>query len=122
MADCWLEFHGDFLVDATGDLQIADGDDEVRQRIERRLYTAVGGYIWVRGYGAGLPQKIGSVLTREQIQSVVMSQLALETSIAPSPAPTILIQQQPNQPDTIIISIAYFDAVAGVTVSFDITS
>jgi len=59
MADLWLEWGDDFQVDATGDLLIADGDDEVRQRLERRLFTAVQGYVWHPDYGAGLPQKIG---------------------------------------------------------------
>ena len=33
----------DFVPDATGDLFLAVGDDEVGQRLERRLFTGVGG-------------------------------------------------------------------------------
>jgi hypothetical protein len=85
MTDLCLEWTGDFVVDSSGDLLTVDGDVEVRQRLERRLFTAVRGYVWHKEYGAGLPQKIGSVLSVSQIQSVVSAQLALEASVATSP-------------------------------------
>jgi hypothetical protein len=121
MADVSLEWNSDFEVDATGDLLIVDGDDEVRQRIERRLFTAVNGYVWHQGYGAGLPQKIGSVLTPAQIRAVVTSQLALEASVAPSPPAQIVVSASPNEPELVTISIKYWDAISGDTVSFTIT-
>lgn len=120
MADVSLEWNDDFEPDATGDLLVVDGDDEVRQRLERRLFTAVNGYVWHPSYGAGLPQKVGSVLSVEQIRSVVASQLALEASVAPSPPAQLSVVQQPG--GLVSIGILYFDAKTGVSVSFTITS
>lgn len=122
MPDVSLEWHSDFLIDATGDLLLSDGDDEVRQRLERRLFTAVQGYVWHPEYGAGLPQKIGSVYSREQIQAIVMSQINLEASVATSPPPQVTVTQGPNNPSIISIGIVYWDAQTGVSVSFTITS
>jgi hypothetical protein len=120
MADVSLEWNDDFQPDATGDLIVVDGDDEVRQRLERRLFTAVQGYVWHQDYGAGLPQKIGSVLTVAEIKSVVSSQLALEASVAPSPPAQLTVTGQPG--GTVSIGILYWNAKTGVTVSFSITS
>jgi phage baseplate assembly protein W len=122
MADLWLEWTEDFQADATGDLLIADGDDEVRQRLERRLFTAVKGYVFHPEYGAGLPQKIGSVLSVSDINSIVVSQLALEASVATNPPAQITVSASPNEPGSIGIAIKYSDAVTGDTVSFTITS
>lgn len=121
MADLFLEWGGDFVADSTGDLLIVDGDDEVRQRLERRLFTAAnGGYLWHPEYGAGLPQKIGSVLTVAQIKSICVSQLNLEASVAKSPAAQITVSG--NSDGTVTIAIQYWDAKTGVSVSFEITA
>jgi hypothetical protein len=120
MTDVSLEWMGDFQPDSTGDLQTVDGDDEVRQRLERRLFTAVNGYVWHPSYGAGLPQKIGSVLTVAEIKSICTSQLALEASVAPSPPARLTVTAQPG--GLTVIGIQYWDAKTGVSVSFTITS
>jgi hypothetical protein len=122
MTDVSLEWHADFQVDSTGDLLVVDGDDEVRQRLERRLFTAVQGYVWHPSYGAGLPQKVGSVLSVAEIRSVVASQIALEASVAPNPPPQLTVTASPNQPSLISIGIQYYDAKTGVSVSFSITT
>ena len=122
MADVSLEWHDDFVPDSTGDLLVVDGDDEVRQRLERRLFTAVQGYVWHPDYGAGLPQKIGSVLSVADIKSVCAAQLALEASVAPNPPAQLTVSASPNEPGLITIGIQYWDAVTGVSVSFTITS
>lgn len=121
MTDIFLEWTRDFQPDPTGDLMVVDGDVEVRQRLERRLFTAVKGYVWHPNYGAGLPQKIGSVLSVEEIRSVVAAQLAQEASVAPFPPAILGVAASPNQPSLITISIQYFDAVAKISVSFTIT-
>jgi hypothetical protein len=122
MADLSLEWNGDFEDDATGDLLVVDGDTEVRQRLERRLFTAVNGYVWHKDYGAGLPQKIGSVLSVGEIKSLVTSQLALEASVAPSPPAQLTVSAAANEPDLTEIGIQYWDAQTGVSVSFSITA
>lgn len=120
MTDIFLEWMADFEIDSTGDLLTADGDTEVRQRLERRLFTAVKGYIWHPDYGAGLPQKIGSVLSVEEILSVCRSQLNLEASVAPNPPAQLGVRSQPN--GLVSIDIRYWDAKTGETVSFAITN
>lgn len=122
MADVSLEWHSDFLIDASGDLMVVDGDDEVRQRLQRRLFTAVQGYMWHPSYGAGLPQKVGSVLTVPEIKSIVASQLALEASVASNPPAKLSVTANPNAPDTVMIAIQYWSAQTGVSVSFSITA
>ena len=122
MADVSLEWHDDFEPDATGDLLMVDGDDEVRQRLERRLFTAVQGYVWHPSYGAGLPQKIGSVLSVADIKSVVAQQLALEASVAPNPPAQLTVAASPKEPGLVAIGIQYWDAATGVSVSFTITA
>jgi hypothetical protein len=120
MADVSLEWHDDFQVDATGDLLLVDGDDEVRQRLERRLFTAVQGYVWHPEYGAGLPQKVGSVLSYSEIRAICSSQLTLEASVAPSPPAQLYVSGQPG--GLVSIDIKYWDAATGVSVSFSITA
>lgn len=120
MTDFALEWNDDFQIDSTGDIATVDGDDETRQRLERRLFTAVSGYVWHPTYGAGLPQKVGSVLSVSDIFSVVNSQINLETSVAPIPAPIMSVNMQ--QGGLCVISIQYFDAVLARTVSFSITA
>jgi len=120
MTDVFLEWQGDFMSDATGDLLTVDGDIEVRQRLERRLFTAVQGYVWHKEYGAGLPQKIGSLYSATQIKSICQQQLNLERSVAPNPRPILTVTQQPG--GITIIGIQYWDAVTGVSVSFTITA
>jgi hypothetical protein len=122
MADVSLEWHDDFQDDPTGDLFVVDGDDEVRQRLERRLFTAVEGYVWHKEYGAGLPQKIGSVLSVSQIKSICQQQLNLEASVATNPPAIITVQRDPNQADLTVIGIQYWDARTGLSVSFTITA
>ena len=120
MADVSLEWNDDFEPDSTGDLLVVDGDDEVRQRLERRLFTAVQGYIWHPSYGAGLPQKIGDVMTVPEIKAVCAAQLALEASVAPSPPAQLTVTEQPG--GLCVIGIQYWDAKTGISVSFEITT
>lgn len=120
MADVSLEWHDDFEPDSTGDLLVVDGDDEVRQRLERRLFTATQGYVWHPEYGAGLPQKVGSVLSVPEIKAICNAQLALEASVAPSPPSQLTVTEQAA--GIVIIGIQYWDAVTGTSVSFTITA
>lgn len=120
MADVFLEWNSDFQVDSTGDLQVIDGDVEVRQRLERRLFTAVQGYLWHPEYGAGLPQKVGSVYSLSQIESIVLSQINLEASVATTPPVQVFFNQTPG--GLVGIGIKYWDAATGVAVSFTITN
>ena len=108
MPDIALEWGGDFSFDNTGDLQLVDGDAYVRQKIERRLCTAVRSYIYHLDYGAGLLQQIGLAPSLSTITSLVRAQIALEESVAPSPAPIITVTK--GLGGAFIIEIQYTDA------------
>ena len=121
MPDLSLEWGGDFQISATGDLLLADGDDFARQRLQRRLFTAVQGYIWAKEYGAGLPQKIGSTYQATQIQAIVMSQLAMETAVAANPPPRVAVTAATGIAGLISIDISYTDAQTGAAISFTVS-
>jgi len=123
MADLDLDWGSDLSFTAGGDLALADNDDLTRQRIQRRLFTAVRGYLWHLEYGAGLPQKIGHSGTTTVIQSLIRANIALEASVAPYPLPQVTVTQDTSNPGLWVILIVYFDATLGeqVTLSFDTT-
>jgi hypothetical protein len=116
-----LEWRSDFQLAANGDLALCDSDVETRQRLERRLFTPQKGYVWHPDYGAGLPQRIGSPYTQNQITAIVTSQIYQEASVAPFPPAQIGIDISPNQRDLVGINIKYWDAQTGVAVSFIIS-
>jgi hypothetical protein len=122
MTDVSLEWGGDFIVSASGGLLLADRDDLARQRIERRLFTAVRGYVWHQDYGVGLPQKIGRTVNVNTLTALVRSQIALEAAVAPSPIPQISVVEDANNVGLYTISISYTDAANGSAVSFSIST
>ncbi len=121
MADVALPWNTDLDWGVTGDLLLVDGDDMVQQRIERRLFTAVAGYVWRLDYGAGLLQKIGSNFQPAQIEAIVRGQMLLEDTVAPSPAPKVTVWADPNNPGMQVIRIAYVDAPSGRQIGLTIT-
>lgn len=80
MADLFLEDGADFVLTAAGDLLIATGWDEVRQRVERRIFTnpqttQTNGspvqpeYIFHTDYGLGAEATIGNVWDQSAINA-----------------------------------------------------
>lgn len=123
MADLNLDWGGDLSFTAGGDLALADRDVLTRQRIQRRLFTAIRGYLFHLEYGAGLPQKIGHVGTSTVIQALVRANISLEASVASYPLPQITVTQDTSNPGLFVIIIVYWDATLGeqITLSFDTT-
>lgn len=121
MPDLSLEWKDDFALTASGDLATVDDDDFVRQRIERRLFTAVHGYVFHLDYGAGLPQKIGGLYTPTDIAAIVRSQLFLEDSVARDPPPKISSWTSAEIQGGMIVRIDYTDAPSGRQIGFTIT-
>ena len=121
MADLALEWGGDLSFTPGGDLVLSDADILTRQRIQRRLFTAVRGYLWHLEYGAGLPQKIGNVGTTMVIQALVSANISLEASVASYPRPKVTVTESTASYGLFIIEIDYFNATLGeqVTLSFD---
>ena len=119
MTDYWLDWQDDFHVSPKGGLVLVDGDDEARQRLMRRLCTAVYGYIWHREYGAGLPQKIGDPWQPTAIEAICREQVNLEGSVAPNPPPQINVAE--IIPGMVSIDIKYWSAQTGIAIQFNIT-
>ena len=121
MSDISLEWQGDFQLSPTGGLALSSGDDYARQRIIRRLFTNLQSYIWHQDYGAGLPAKIGTTIRPSQVESIVRSQIALEASVAASPAPKVTVTASRNPPGLYVINIMYTAAATGAPVNLTFT-
>ena len=107
MADLYLDWNSDFQASATGDLQLANSDTQSKQRILRRLLTAVQGYIFHLDYGAGLPQRIGYPARAKVIEGIVKSQIALEASLDPSFPPQVSVTASNQTPGVFTVFIRY---------------
>lgn len=93
MADAFLEWSGDLGLTPAGDLLLVEGADLTRQRIIRRLFTAVQGYLWHPEYGAGIPQRVGKPARERNIAALVRANIALESSVARLPVPMITVAE-----------------------------
>lgn len=101
--EVWLEYGGDFVLQANGDLLLAQDTanttDATMQRLVRLLLTnprvpTAGGYtipgdLFNPSYGAGLPASVGGMYNPnssqglpDSIQSVVTAALAADPSVA----------------------------------------
>lgn len=103
-------FGTDISTDNTGDLMTVGGDGRTQQRIFRRLLTNPGGYIAQPKYGAGLPGFIGKAVDVATITAVIRGQIALEASVAKSPAPQISVTQSADDVSQFNVQINYTDS------------
>jgi hypothetical protein len=98
MPDLSHEFGADLEAGPTGDLAVAQGAAQGRQRVLRRLLTNPGDYIWQPEYGAG-----------------VRSQIFREPAVARSPEPVVEVQADGQ--GRVFVAIRYADADSGETQS-----
>ena len=112
MAELWHVFGNDLTINATGDLLLASGAEQTRQRIIRRLLTNQGDYIWHPTYGAGLGRFIGRPGNERQITGVIRAQVLQETSVARVPPPAVTVTNNGN--NTYYAQIQYTDAATGI--------
>lgn len=103
MSDLYCEYGGDFIIDQSGDIQEAFSWDEVRQKIERDLFTnpaidlpnglqTQAEYIFHPDYGLGLKQYLGQLYKMDvitQMQERTLKQLRQDPAIALSPPPVV---------------------------------
>jgi len=115
MPDLSHEFGADLLAGPTGDLAVAEGAAQGRQRVLRRLLTNPGDYIWQPEYGAGLGRFVGSPAAPERIRAVVRSQIFREPAVARSPEPVVEVQADGQ--GRVFVAIRYADADSGATQS-----
>ena len=115
MPDLSHEFGADLLAGPTGDLAVAEGAAQDRQRVLRRLLTNPGDYIWQPEYGAGLGRFVGSPAAPERIRAVVRSQIFREPAVARSPEPVVEVRSDGQ--GGVFVAIRYADAGSGETQS-----
>ncbi len=115
MPDLSHEFGADLLAGPTGDLAVAEGAAQGRQRVLRRLLTNPGDYIWQPEYGAGLGRFVGSPAAPERIRAVVRSQIFREPAVARSPEPVVEVRSDGQ--GRVFVAIRYADAGSGETQS-----
>ncbi len=113
MNDLFQQWGNDLSVDARGDLALVSGALRAQQRVLRRLLTNPGEYIWQPQYGAGLAQFVGQPANPLQIEAIIRTQLAKESAVAQTPAPTIDVSYDTLGP--IAVMISYVDAASGQT-------
>lgn len=120
LTDIFQWYGSDVGLGPTGDFQQVNGTARTQQRIVRRLCTNPGDYIFHPEYGGGLPGKIGSNASRSEVRAIVQSQIALESSVATLPKPTVTVTAIGN--GGMNIQIQYTDAQtrAPVLLSFDV--
>jgi phage baseplate assembly protein W len=122
LSDLWQIWSTDLQASNTGDLQTATGTDRGQQRIIRRLMTNPGDYIEDPTYGAGLPQYVGAPQSKDTLDKIAgtcTAQILVEAVVAPTPAPVVTLQQQPDF--SLWVSVQYTDAETGEpqTLSFN---
>ncbi|MGC8524355.1 MAG: hypothetical protein ACP5M5_08715 [Acidibrevibacterium sp.] len=113
MNDLFQQWGNDLSVDARGDLALVSGALRAQQRVLRRLLTNPGEYIWQPQYGAGLAQFVGQPANPLQIEAIIRTQLAKESAVAQTPAPTIDVSY--DTLGAIAVMISYVDAASGQT-------
>lgn len=91
MADIYQQWGSDILLSSTGDILLAEGAEEGRLRVLRRLLTNQLDYIWHPPYGAGLPAQIGETTSSAEIEAIVRRQMFYEPAVARDPPPTVKV-------------------------------
>jgi|ERR1700729_210825 len=121
MADLFTWWQEDLTILPDGDLLTVSGTIEGEQRVIRRLLTNPGSYIWNLDYGAGLPKYVGSVADSDAIGALIVSQMTLESCVAQSPLPQVVVTPISNG---INANIRYVDSTVDqlVTVGFNLDS
>ena len=108
MADISHDWGSDLSLGPAGDLALASGLEEGRQRVLRRLMTTLRNYIWHLEYGGSLPLMVGQPADAYAIEGIVRQQMALEACVAATPEPGITVSTD-GQGGT-FLQVTYTDA------------
>ena len=109
------EWGNDLSVGPTGDIGTTLVQNEIQQRIVRRLLTNAGDCIWHLNYGAGLGSYVGEPYSPGDIESTILNQFQHEALVATNPLPTVQINQSmTGSISTISVFVQY--QVAGANI------
>jgi hypothetical protein len=121
MYDIFHEWGSDLTIDSSGDLALSAGSDSVSQRIFRRLLTNPGDYLWNLDYGGGLGQFVGATTNPAAIEASVRTQLLLEASIPPTPAPQVTARIVDPANGYVLATITYADPSTLQPIQLDVS-
>ena len=109
----------DIAVSAIGDMGLVSDTTKGQQRVLRRLLTNPGDYVFHPEYGAGLPSKVGSLATPDELVSLIRGQMLLEDAVAKSPQPVVTVARISGG---VSVQVNYNDATTGkpVILSFSV--
>jgi phage baseplate assembly protein W len=122
MYDIFHEWGSDLAVGSRGDLALSTGSDTVNQRVCRRLLTNAGDYIWNLDYGGGLAQFVGVPANPADIEAIVRTQLALETTVPTTPAPQITASIVDAARGYVVATITYADPSSMAPVQLNVST
>jgi hypothetical protein len=122
MFDIFHEWGGDLAVGSGGDLALVGASQATSQRIRRRLLTNPGDYLWNLDYGGGLALFIGTTAPSSRIEAVVRTQLALESTVAATPAPQVSARLVDAANGYVVANITYADQASSRPVLINVTS
>lgn len=105
MPTLYLDQGEDFALSSSGGLKLADGWEEIRQRILRRLHTnpqsvlddrslVAADYYFHPDYGAGLPRKVGAKMSKEflfELHRIIMEGTVIDQGIDVTIPPTVKV-------------------------------
>ncbi len=111
MTDIAQWFGNDLSVGPSGDLAVATGSFEVKQRILRALMTVPGDYIWYLGFGAGLPAMVGQPANPQRTAAIIRAQVLADPGVAMSPPPRVAVSATSD--GVVTANITYSDATTG---------
>lgn len=114
-----LEPGGDFKLNQNGGLLLANGWNQIRQRILRRLFTnpkmvlsgnvpVSADYIYHQDYGCGLKRKMGEPFnedTRRQLESIIVNAVLDDEGVNTSRPPLVNVTQKD---DRVYITVLVF--------------
>jgi hypothetical protein len=122
MYDLFHEWGGDLAVGSGGDLALATSSQTTSQRVRRRLLTNPGDYLWNLDYGGGLALFVGTPTPSSKIEAVVRTQLALEATVAATPAPQVSARLVDAANGYVVANITYADQTSSMPVQINLTS
>lgn len=134
MSTIYAEWSGDLVLTADGDIQLATGWDEIRQRIERRLLTTASGflpdgtplsaeYIFHPDYGESLQRYVGQNINEGWINGVRKAVLAgtrIDSGVQPNTVPQVTFQQTADHTVYMLIAVQLISGEPG-TIALEIS-